>query len=118
MACGQTLGTNLARHAQKRLELHVRVAVGASNRSAAGEILIDEGAHDALLELLLEVHYVMRKIQVLGDTLGVVNVVERTAAVLLGAVALQFRQAALIPELHGEADDRAALFLEDSGDGG
>jgi hypothetical protein len=60
----------------------------------------------------------MRKIQVLGDALGIVDVVERAAAVLLGAVALQFWEAALIPELHGEADDGAALFLENGGDGG
>jgi len=50
--------------------------------------------------------------------LGVVNVVKGTAAVLCGTVALEFREAALIPELHCEADDGAALLLQESGDSG
>ena len=33
------------------------------------------------------------------------------------AVALQFGQAALVPELHSEADNRAALLQEEGGDG-
>src|SRR5208282_700195 len=49
--------------------------------------------------------------------LRVVHVVERAAAMLGGAGALQFGEAALVPELHGEADDGAALLLEDGGDG-
>jgi hypothetical protein len=35
-----------------------------------------------------------------------------------GGIALEFRQAALIPELHGQADNRAVLVLEDGGHGG
>ena len=31
---------------------------------------------------------------------------------LLGPVALEFGEAALIPELHGQADDGVALFLK------
>ena len=37
---------------------------------------------------------------------------------LRGAVALEFGEAALVPELHREADDRAALPLQESGDSG
>jgi hypothetical protein len=37
---------------------------------------------------------------------------------LRGAVALQFGQASLIPELHREAYDGAALLLEECGDRG
>src|SRR6476646_3238785 len=118
MAGGQTLRTDLARHAQKRLELYIGVAAGAGNGRAPGEILVHEWAHDALLELLLEIHDVVRKVEVLGDTLGVVDVIERAAAMLLGAIALQLRQAALIPELHRETDDSVALFLENRGDSG
>jgi len=54
----------------------------------------------------------------LRNALGVVDVVERAAAVLRGAVALQFGEAALIPELHGKADDGAILLEEDRGDRG
>jgi hypothetical protein len=68
--------------------------------------------------LLLEVHNVVRKIQVLCHGLGVVDVIERTAAVLRGAVALEFGEPALVPELHSEADHGAALLLQESGNGG
>jgi hypothetical protein len=57
------------------------------------------------------------KIQMLRDALGVVDVIERAAAVLGGAVTLEFGEAALIPELHSEADDGAVLLEEDGGDG-
>src|SRR5713226_1200313 len=50
--------------------------------------------------------------------LGIVNVIKGAAAVLRGAVALKFGEAALIPELHGEADDGAALLLEKRCNGG
>jgi hypothetical protein len=118
MAGGETFGADLARHAQKRLELHIGIAIGAGDGRATGEILDHEGAHNARFELLLEVHNVMRKIQVLGYGLGVVNVIERAATMLRGALALEFGEAALVPKLHGEADDRAALLLQKSGDRG
>jgi hypothetical protein len=60
----------------------------------------------------------MRKIQVLRYGLGVIDVIKRAAAVLDGAVALQFGEAALVPELHGEANDSAALLLQECGDSG
>src|SRR6267143_3826199 len=117
VAGGKTLGANLARHAQERLKLDLRVAIGAGDGRASGEVLVDEGADDAGLELFLEVHDVVRKIQVLRYGFGVVHVVERAAAVLRGAVALKFGEAALVPELHGEADYGAALLLQESGNG-
>jgi hypothetical protein len=80
--------------------------------------LFDERAHDACFELFLEIDDVMGKIQMLGYALGVVDVVEGAAAVLRGAVPLEFGEAALIPELHGEADDGAILLEEDRGDCG
>ena len=54
----------------------------------------------------------------LRDGPGIVDVIERAAAVLRGAITLQFGEAALIPELHGEADHSASLLLQESGDGG
>jgi len=48
----------------------------------------------------------------------VVDIIERAAAVLCGSIALQFGKAALIPELHRQAYDRAALFLEQRWNGG
>src|SRR6202008_1670159 len=55
VAPGPGLRSDLAGHAQQRLELHVGIAVGARNGSAAGQILLDEGPHHALLELFLEI---------------------------------------------------------------
>src|SRR5258708_39717165 len=60
----------------------------------------------------------MGKIQMLGDALGVVDVVERAAAMLRGAVTLEFGETALIPKLHGEADDGVILLEKHRGDGG
>ena len=77
-----------------------------------------KGRTTRCFELLLEIDDVMRKIQMLSDALGVVDVVERAATMLRGAVALQFGEAALIPKLHGEADDGMALLEEHGRDGG
>ena len=54
----------------------------------------------------------------LGDVAGVVDVVERAAAAGGAAFGHEFRQSALIPELHGEADDGLALALQHSRDDG
>ena len=80
--------------------------------------MVDKGAHHARLELFFEIDYVVWKIQVLRDGFGIVDIIKRATAVLRGAVALKFGEAALIPELHGKADDVAALLLQESGDGG
>src|SRR2546430_1272567 len=97
MSSGETFRADLARHAEKRLEFYVVVAVGAGDGCAAAEVVVHEGADDAVFKLALEIHDVMRKIQVLRDALRVVDIVEGTATVLGGAVALQFRETALIP---------------------
>ena len=76
VASSKAVGTNLASHAEKGLELHIGVAVGASDGSAAAEIVLHERAHDAIFELMLEVDDVMRKIEVLRDAFGVVDIVE------------------------------------------
>jgi hypothetical protein len=54
----------------------------------------------------------------LGDATSVVDIVDRTAAVLCGRTAFFLRQAALVPELHCEADHGLAAVVEDGGDGG
>jgi hypothetical protein len=60
----------------------------------------------------------MGKVEVLRDALSIVDVVERAAAMLRGAISPKFGKAALIPELHGQADDGPALLAEDRGNGG
>ena len=118
MAGGQALGADLARHTQERLKLYVCIAVGAGDGRASSEILIHKRAHDARLELFFEVHDVMREIQMPRDSLRVINIVQRTATMLRGAIALQFRQAPLVPELHGESNHATVLLLKERSDSG
>ena len=63
------------------------------------------GLHHGFLEALLEIHNVVGHAQVLRHALGVVHVVQRAAALAVRAAAVEFRQPALVPELHGQPDD-------------
>src|SRR5216684_3694033 len=97
----------------------VIVAEAARDGRASGEILGDEGADDVALEALFVIDHVVRNADVLGYAAGVVDVVERAAAAgdLLGH-AFVSGEAALVPELHGQADDVVSLGAEHGGDGG
>jgi hypothetical protein len=53
-----------------------------------------------------------------GDTAGVVDIVNRATTMLRGLGRLELREATLVPELHGEADDGLAALVHDCGDGG
>jgi hypothetical protein len=110
-------GADLARHAEQRLELDVAVAIRARNGCAAGEILFYEGPHDALLELFLKIDDVVGEVQMLRHALCVVDVIQRATAVPGWSVALKFRQTALVPELHGQSDNRAPLLEQDGCNG-
>ncbi len=101
MACSQPLRSDLASHPQQWLKLYIGVAVRTRDGRAPGKILIHERANHARFKLLLEVNNVMRKIQMLRHALRIVNVVKRAAAMLHRPIVPQFRQAALVPELHG-----------------
>src|SRR5262245_20250923 len=118
VAGGQAIGADLASHAKEGLKLHVGVAVGAGDGSAPAEIVVYEGSDDALFKLLLEVDDVVREIQMLRDALGVVDIVEGAATVLRWPICLELGQPALIPELHGKADDGPSLPLENGGNCG
>jgi hypothetical protein len=119
VAGGEPIGADLPGHSQQRFELYVGVAIGTGDGSAAAKIVVHKGADDALFKLVFEVHDVVRKVEMLGDAFGVVDVIERAAAVLRAEVgALKFGEPALVPELHGEADDGAALLLQHGCDGG
>jgi len=114
MTGGQAMRADLTSHAQQRIKLYVGVAIGAGDRGAAGEILIYEWADYASFELVFEIHYVMGEIEMLGDAPGVVDIVDGAATMLLWAAGLQLRKTTLVPELHGQADDGAILFLKES----
>jgi len=49
---------------------------------------------------------------VLRHTLGVIDIVNRAAALAVRASMVQLRQAALVPQLHGQADHRKSALLQ------
>ena len=52
-----------------------------------------------------------------GNAAGVIDIIERAAAPG-GGISCNFGEAALIPELHGEASDVVAIAFEQGCDGG
>src|SRR4051794_34648948 len=99
MAGGNMPRPDCVGHLQEAVEFDVVVTKGAGDRGPAGEVLVDERLYDLLLELLLEVHDVVRDPDLLGDAPRVANIVERAAAAG-GAFHGQLRQSPLVPQLH------------------
>ena len=103
----------VARPAEQRPELDVRVAVDARRRRPAVEVGVEERLEDAGVELALEVHDVERDVELGGDAPGVVGRVERAAALL----ELRVRVGDVV-QPHPHADDLVALLVEERrGDG-
>src|SRR4029077_12913243 len=55
--------------------------------------------------------------KVLRYALGVIDVIERAAALAVRAVTVELRQTPLVPQLHRQADDGKAALLQDRGNG-
>ncbi len=106
MAGGQHARAELARGAQKIVELDRLVAVDAGHRGLAGGIALREAIDHRLLEAALVVEHVMGNADPLGDEARVVNVLSGAAG------ALAVRRLAMIVELQGHAHDVIALGLE------
>ena len=104
---------------EELVELEVVVAEGAGDGGAAGEVLGDEGLDDVGFEAVLLVDEVVGDAEVLGYVAGVVDVVDGAAAALdRFGHALVPGEAALVPELEGEADEVVPLSAQEGGDGG
>ena len=84
VAGGDAVGADGAGGLKQLVELEVVVAERARDGRAPGEIFVDEGADDIVLEALLLVDDVIGDAQVLGDAAGVVDVVERQQRPALG----------------------------------
>src|SRR5271170_7428841 len=105
MASGYARSAYALGQIQELIELDEVVAKRAGDGRTAAQIVIDEGLHHLLFEARLEVDHVIGNAQVLRDVAGIVHVVERTASAGDAALGRKFRQAPLIPELHGQSDD-------------
>ena len=119
---GDAVGADLAGGDEELVELEVVVAEGAGDGGAAGEVFADEGLDDFGFEAVLLVDDVVGDVELLGYVAGVVDVVDAAAAALNGlGHAFVSGEAALVPELEGEADDgrgpaarRSAATAEES----
>ena len=114
VAGGDTAGADAAGGLNEGIELEVVVAERAGDGRAAMEILVDEGADDVLLEAGLLVDDVVGDAEVLGYAAGVVDIIEGAAAAGLGSIrdAVLAREARLVPELKGQADDCRSVLRE------
>ena len=119
MAGGDAVGADLAGGDEELVELEVVVAEGAGDGGASGEVLGDEGLDDFGFEAVLLVDDVVGDVELLGYVACVVDVVDGAAAALDGfGHAFVSGEAALVPELEGEADDLVSLGAQECGDGG
>src|SRR5271166_2080415 len=118
MSCSEQVGADLARGNQQLIELQMVVAKAARNRGSPGKIIFDEGTHHVLFEARLLIDDVVRNAKLFGYVTGVVHIVDGTTATLHRfGHALVARQAALVPELHGEANDLVPALAEHGRDG-
>jgi len=123
VAGGDALGADLAGGEEELIELEMVVAEGAGDGGAAGEVFADEGADDFGFETVLGVDEVVGDAEVLGYVAGVVDVVDGAAAALRNGFGQALAsviggEAALVPELEGEADEGMSLGVQKRGDGG
>src|SRR3974390_1267360 len=95
------------------------VAKATWNRSAAGEVVRNKGADHIALKAGLLVDDVVGDTQRFRDMACVIDVVDRATASPPGlGHAVVAGEAALVPELQGEADQLVALFAQHGCDGG
>src|SRR5690348_966714 len=118
MAGGDLVGADLPRGDEQLIEFDMVVAESARNRRAPAKIIGDKGTHDSFLERLLKIDNIKREAEVVCDAARVVNIVERAAAMRRRASGRELGQAALIPELHGQADDRLTGRVQESSNSG
>src|ERR1700691_3786042 len=118
MPRGDAFGANLASGDEQLVELHVIVAESARDRSTALQIVVHEGTDDVLLEFALEIDYVKRDAEMFGDATRIVDIINRATTMLRGLGGLELRETALVPKLHGEADDGLTALVHDRSDGG
>jgi hypothetical protein len=118
MAGRDAVCADLAGGGEELVELEVVVAEGAGDGGASGEVLGYEGLDYIGLEAGLLIDDVVGNVELLGYVAGVVDIVDGAAAALDGFWhSLVSGEAALVPELKGEADELVALSAQEGSDG-
>jgi hypothetical protein len=118
MSGGNLIGANLPRYNKKLVKLQVIVAETTRDRRAPRKILLDERPNHITLKALFVIDHVVRDAQGLGHAASIVDVVDRTAPALDGLRhACVSGETALVPELHGQADDVAPFGTQHGRDG-
>src|SRR5207302_9235893 len=99
----------------ERSKLQTAVAGNTRNRRLAIQIAVDERLHYVALEFLFQIQNIERKAQLLRDATRVVNVIQRAAARRQRvAIFVHTDTAALVPQLHREADQFVPLLLQNA----
>src|SRR5262245_18691318 len=96
----------------QRRELETTVARHAGNGSFTVQVTSDKRLNDRTLEVALEIQDVERKSKFFSHTTSVINIVERTTTRREGiTVFVNVNATALIPQLHGKANEVVPLFF-------
>jgi hypothetical protein len=115
---GNQVGANLSGYNKKLIKLQVIVAKAARDGRASGEVLAHERTDDILLKSVLMIDDVIRDIERLSDSAGVIDIVKGAAATLTvfchsGLVG----ESSLVPQLHSQADELESLVAQHGRDG-
>jgi hypothetical protein len=93
---------------EHRFPFHITVAGNTGIRRPARKIFLHKIIHDSALEFFLEIHYIMRNIQLAGHSSGILHCTETTAP----SVLLLYFPLLILPDLHGDADHIISLFFQ------
>ena len=99
MAGDDEFATELVRLAEEFLELQVPVTVDAGVRRAARLVRPDEGVHDSVSELRLEVHHMVGDVHLEADENSVCHVIVRAARLVRPHFGVL-----VVKETHGDTD--------------
>ncbi len=107
MACRDMRRTKLVRYMNQLMKLQPAVAVYTRTGCPSGDVIIHERLNHLLKELLLKIDRVKRNAKMMSDTPGIFHVLRSAAASCLTRPA-----GAVIPQLHGHADNVVSLLHE------
>jgi hypothetical protein len=106
VACGKIVGAHGQCPIEEVTEAHLAVAFYARIRRSAGDMFVDEIAHDHIVKMVLSVEDVKGDIQVRGNPSSVSHLVWRAASVQT----LRWTGRRLAPQTHHETDYLVSLF--------